>query len=602
MGVLVALRNAAGDGGVGALAGNRVARIVGARFAVIALGHGLALALHVAHTFRRCAHVVLDVARRREGLGRVRTLGRVLVAGVDRARVAVVAQIFAGRADALLAQITFGARISIGAGSVGVRVLATGHVVTRVRRAGILVVAGQDAAQARARGVADVVAGAGIAVVASERDARFEDACADAVAAVLRARVVVVARQLAGFAGLLRTGVADGAGVAIVTRDAVGRRVHTATVGVARVRSARIPVVAVDNRGAYAAVCLFNAGFVFRALVPIVARLPVERGELELTDAAGLIARIGRALIAVVAHFLLARDAGAALTGIADGAGIVVVATLTLGQAEEGAFAGRRVARIDRARVVVVAGDFFAAQTHAVVAVIVLRAGIAVAAGAGRVELVTAADLGVARVDRARVVVVAIDRDAHARTRCLANVAARAFVRIVAGDRFAIRRRDDGLIHAEAGNLRVAPILGARVVVVAVHRRTFAGAGCCALGRLDALVARVAVRARLQTRTRTRISRTVTSITAAGIRRASVFLDESVSSGRTGDRKPQNGCVQKRRRAHCGGFHCQTPSAAMARLQLLSLLTCRTTAVLERAAGFIANFRHFVKNRGGNFG
>ena len=227
---------------------------------------------------------------------------------------------------------------------------------------------------------------------------------------------------------------------------------------------------------------------------------------------------------------------------------------------------------------------------------IVLCARIAVAASAIRTVLMATPDLDVARVDRARVAVVAVDRGAHTRTRCLANVTARTFVRVVARDRLAVRRRDDGLVHAEVGDLRVTPIFGARVVVVAVDRCAFAGAKRRALGRLDALVARIAVRAGLQTRARTRISRAVAGVTAAGIGRADVVLDQFVSACCAGDCEPQNGCVQKRRGAQMGDLHCQTPSAAMARLQLLSLLTCRATVVLERAAGFIANFRYFVKN------
>lgn len=288
----MALRNAAGDGGVGALARNRVARIVGARFAVIALGHGLALALRVAHTFRCCTQVVLDVARRREGLRRVRTLGCAFVAGIDRARVVVVTQIFAWRADTLLAEITFGAGISIRAGSVGVRVLAAGHVVTRVRRAIIRVAAGQNVAEARSRRVTDVILGAGVAIVTPERYCWFEDARPDAVAAVLRTRIVVVARQLAGFAGLLRAGVADSAGVAIVARDAVGRGVHAAGDRIARVCGAWIPVVAVDNRSAYAYTYLLNASVVIRAFIAVVAGLSVERRELELAGTARLVARV----------------------------------------------------------------------------------------------------------------------------------------------------------------------------------------------------------------------------------------------------------------------------------------------------------------------
>ena len=150
----------------------------------------------------------------------------------------------------MLAEVTFGAGIVVAAGSIGVRVLAAGHVVTRIRCTSLFVVTRQDAAKARARGVADVVACAGVAVVTPERDARLKDAGTDTVAAVLRARIVVVARQFAGFAGLLRAGIADGAGIAIVARDAVGRRVYASGDRVARVCCARISIVAVDSRSA----------------------------------------------------------------------------------------------------------------------------------------------------------------------------------------------------------------------------------------------------------------------------------------------------------------------------------------------------------------
>ena len=155
---------------------------------------------------------------------------------------------------------------------------------------------------------------------------------------------------------------------------------------------------------------------------------------------------------------------------------------MTLGQWEEDAIAGRWVARVDRAWVVIVTRNFLASETNSFVAMIVLRARIAVVAAAARIELVTTSDLGVARVDCARVTVVAIERGAHARTRCFANVTTRAVVLVVARDRLAVRCLDDRFIHAEARNLCVAPILGAGIAVVAVDQRSFAGAGGGASG------------------------------------------------------------------------------------------------------------------------
>lgn len=292
--------------------------------------------------------------------------------------------------------------------------------------------------------------------------------------------------------------------------------------------------------------------------------MSVERGELELAGAACLVAHVGGALIAVVADLLGARDARAAFARVADSAGVAVAAPLSLGQSEEGAFAGRRIAGVDCAGVVVVAGDLFARETDSVVAVIVLRARIAVAAAAGRIVLVAAAGLDVAGVDRARVVVVAVDRGACTHAGRLAGVARGALVEVVAGDGLAVRRCHDRLVHTKARRLGVTPIFGARVVVVAVDRGAFAGARSRTLGRLDALVLQDAVASRLQARAGACIDR---AVARGRVGRARIFLDEIVRARRArnrnhGDHHKQKCC----RTAHERGLHLGSPCAATARL------------------------------------
>lgn len=201
---------AAGDGRVGALARGAVARVGGARLAVIALGRLFAHALRVTHPFGRSTHVVAHFACGGEGLGRVRARGGFVDARIDGAHVAVLTLVLAGRAHALLAQVAFGARVVVVARAVGVRVLAADNRIARVGCARVVVVAREQTARARSRSIAHVVLGAGVAVVATE--ARWlEHARTLGAAGVLRAGVVVVAGQLAWLARFLRAGVAKGA-------------------------------------------------------------------------------------------------------------------------------------------------------------------------------------------------------------------------------------------------------------------------------------------------------------------------------------------------------------------------------------------------------
>lgn len=152
---------------------------------------------------------------------------------------------------------------------------------------------------------------------------------------------------------------------------------------------------------------------------------------------------------------------------------------------------------------------------------VVDRARVAVGAPAVRVELVGAARLVVARVDGARVVVVAIHRGANARTRRLAHIAHRAFVRVVAGDGLAVLRFDRR-VDAEHAGLRVARVDRAGVPVVALDRLAFTGAGRRALVRLRAQVPVVAVGARRLTRARAAVDAAVATTIAMAVARRGV--------------------------------------------------------------------------------
>src|SRR5207253_8500570 len=102
------------------------------------------------------------------------------------------------------------------------------------------------------------------------------------------------ARRHSSAAGAVRTRVADGAGVAVVAREAV-RAVHAAPRAVAAVGGAHVPVVAVA-RGA-ADTGPVRAGVAHRASITVVAGEAVRR----VPAALRAVAAVGGALVAVVA-------------------------------------------------------------------------------------------------------------------------------------------------------------------------------------------------------------------------------------------------------------------------------------------------------------
>src|SRR6185503_5020709 len=163
-------------------------------------------------------------------------------------------------------------------------------------------------------GVAGVLGGAGIAVVADLTLSRGEDALA-VDAGVPGAAVVVVAGGAdADAAAILVALVVGGTGVAVVTRGARGRRGDALTVD-AGVPGAGVLVVAVDGGpGALAvgvALVLGSAG------IPVVAGLTRGRREDALPFDAGV---LGTGVLVVADNRLAGADA-VGIAGVLGGAG-----------------------------------------------------------------------------------------------------------------------------------------------------------------------------------------------------------------------------------------------------------------------------------------
>ncbi len=209
--------------------------------------------------------------------------------------------------------------------------------------------------------------------------------------------------------------------------------------------------------------------------------MPVERRELVFARAGCRVARIVGAGIAVDAGFVRPGLARAAFARVTLCTRVAVVAALSFGEWQVGARSRKLIARIRCADILVIALELAAGKADAVVAMVVDRAGVAVAAGRVRREFVRAPCLFVARIDRARIVVVAGDRRSRARARCLALVFRRAFVRVVAGEWLAVRSIFNRTVDAERLALGVTFVSRAGVVVAALER--FANA--FAVGRTD---------------------------------------------------------------------------------------------------------------------
>ena len=409
----IATRFAVGGGDAARDAG---AAVVGAGVVVVALGRG-------SHTDGLVAHIAggagVAVVARGPILGLVHAAQGV-AAQVGGAVVAVVAYRHGTLANVVLAGVAAGAealviagravgkgervaltRVGIAhhfdAGRIGVGWERTGHHGVGIQ----LTRGGERIGRTHQGPVAQVVVVEGDAV---------------RVHCALTPHVGTLARAL----GALIVG---GAVIAVVARHVDGIFGLTAGGRLARVHRAGIVVIA-DHRGSKTAGGL--AGVLGRAGVAVVARAA---GGGRVFTPTGGVARIGGAGVVVVAIQHIARLAGAVRTHVVARAGVLVVAADRV--VVMGARAGLAIARVDGARVVVVAPTVRACLTHAVAAHIAQGAEIPVFAGGAAERLLDAAQLAVAAVQGAGLVVVAAHKGANAHT-LLAGGIGRTLVVVVA--------------------------------------------------------------------------------------------------------------------------------------------------------------------------
>src|SRR6185503_18902654 len=243
-----------------------------------------------------------------------------------------------------------------------------------VRRAGVAIVARrrigfEDAPLGRIAGVV----GAGVLIVAADRRA---DAPAVGVAGVpIRAGVLVVAGDRGPDAPAVAVAlVVGGAGIAVVAGGARRRRGDALAIH-AGIPGAGVLVVAV-HRGA-GAVAIGVAYIVPRTGITVVAGVTRGRREDALPFDAGV---LGTGVLVVASPRLAGADA-VGVAGVLGGAGIAVVADLTLSR---GVDAFTIDASVPGAAVVVVAGGADADAAAVGVAGVLRGAGVAVVAGGAR--------------------------------------------------------------------------------------------------------------------------------------------------------------------------------------------------------------------------
>lgn len=384
--------------GVEALARFRVAGVIRARIAVVAIREladavgahaGVATGASIAVRARRG---VIHVVHATAGGAHALVGGAIIAIGA----VGDCADAFAARAG-----IARCAGVAVGADYRIVDVRAIALDVARVVRAGVGVVAILQAAHALGAH-ARVAGGAGIAVVAQRVVERVD---ADTIVArVVRAELTVSAVQLGAGADAGGADIRDRAIVIVVARQGVVRVEALARFRVAPVAGARVAVVAIriDLRAlAVLAMVARCAG------VAVGARRVID--ELH-ADAA--FASIIRADVVVVADFRLA-ETSSADANVAGGAIVAIVAGQGVGDVQ--ARAGSLVTRIVGARVAVVAVRLLSGNARRVGADVADRAGIAVGA-ADAVQGVIAFAGRAAGIIRADKAVIAIQLGAHATT------------------------------------------------------------------------------------------------------------------------------------------------------------------------------------------
>lgn len=173
----------------------------------------------------------------------------------------------------------------------------------------------------------------------------------------------------------------------------------------------------------------------------------------------GWMARIGRAIVAVITNHRRTTHARSSHTRVTRGADTAVIAWIGVVHVDA---AGERVARVVRARVIVAAIQRDRSDATAVGACLVNGACIGVIARNGVVYVLTTRNR-IARIGRTDIVVTAIRSGTTVARSAAARVVRRARVSIVART---------AIVHMLTTRTRIAGVVGTRIQIIAIRRRT----------------------------------------------------------------------------------------------------------------------------------
>lgn len=302
------------------------------------------------------------------------------------------------------------------------RAFARFHIAT-VLRARFAVVAIR-AASARAIAVLAGVDGRARVVVVARHIVGASNGIALAsrrVASIFRARIAVVASGQAADAHACLARIRTGAGVVVVARVAILRLVLTFAL-LAAVLRARVVVVALAAAGSAA------GSAAARAALAVIAAIRNWRGN---TSTCGRVARIGGASVVVIADNRVAH-ASARFASIRACAGRFVVARAAIGRQNRCAFASGRIAGVKRTGIAIFTNSRRTGDAFAFDAGVTDCAKIAIFTSAILRRCYAQTACGIAGIFGARILVIASLRCAFASS-AAAGIAACARIAIVAG-------------------------------------------------------------------------------------------------------------------------------------------------------------------------
>ena len=296
--------------------GRRLAGIVRAKVAIVALKHGIGLTPALVAGLVHGAGVAVIAGR----LVRRKGASQPWLAAIVGADIAILARksVGPGCAHTALAGIAHGARVFVGAGHLKVCVHATCSRFAAVGGAKIVVVTIERLAANADSPAARGCLGAGISIVAIGRVV-LEDASGHGIAAIVRAGIAIVAHKVCRPRDTTpaRAGIAHGAHVPIVAGLVVLGR-HASKTDIADVCGAKVSIFADDlfaHTGPFLAAVFLGAG------VGVVAA-PLGG----IVDTSLLAAGIVGAGIVIVAGQGCSTLAGSVGAEVSEGAGVSVIA------------------------------------------------------------------------------------------------------------------------------------------------------------------------------------------------------------------------------------------------------------------------------------